>query len=160
MSKLIATMMLLGLCKNILSSVKHFYFRGVFSGPEVLDKWIFWPITGVRWNNRESPKSLKVHPLMSLNIGMNFCGYPSVVVEIFLHDSPKSYCHRYRRTLFQQVAAQTLFVFSLTLFFLLAMFQSKDIGIQMHEELVKVTNELYTVSYSLSPADLLIIELI
>ncbi len=32
------------------------------------------------------------------------------------------------------------------LFFLLAVFQSKDIGIQMHEELVKVTNELYTVS--------------
>lgn len=25
-------------------------------------------------------------------------------------------------------------------------FQSKEIGIQMHEELVKVTNELYTVS--------------
>lgn len=24
--------------------------------------------------------------------------------------------------------------------------QSKDIGVQMHEELVKVTNELYTVS--------------
>lgn len=27
-------------------------------------------------------------------------------------------------------------------------FQSKEIGIQMHEELVKVTNELYTVSSS------------
>lgn len=26
------------------------------------------------------------------------------------------------------------------------LFQSKDIGVQMHEELVKVTNELYTVS--------------
>ena len=32
------------------------------------------------------------------------------------------------------------------MFFLPAVFQSKDIGIQMHEELVKVTNELYTVS--------------
>lgn len=32
------------------------------------------------------------------------------------------------------------------LFSLPAVFQSKDIGIQMHEELVKVTNELYTVS--------------
>lgn len=29
-------------------------------------------------------------------------------------------------------------------------FQSKDIGVQMHEELVKVTNELYTVSSSLA----------
>lgn len=30
--------------------------------------------------------------------------------------------------------------------------QSKDIGVQMHEELVKVTNELYTVSLaSLAP---------
>lgn len=28
----------------------------------------------------------------------------------------------------------------------LPLFQSKDIGVQMHEELVKVTNELYTVS--------------
>lgn len=27
-----------------------------------------------------------------------------------------------------------------------SLFQSKDIGVQMHEELVKVTNELYTVS--------------
>lgn len=97
------------------------------------------------WNNQSH---YKVHPLMSLNICMNFWGYQSVAVEIFLYDSPKSYCHRYRLTLFQQVAAQTLFVFSL-LFFLLAMFQSKDIGIQMHEELVKVTNELYTVSNSL-----------
>lgn len=44
-----------------------------------------------------------------------------------------------------QPKAQTSFVFS-PLFFLLAVFQSKDIGIQMHEELVKVTNELYTVS--------------
>lgn len=27
-----------------------------------------------------------------------------------------------------------------------SLLQSKDIGVQMHEELVKVTNELYTVS--------------
>lgn len=30
-------------------------------------------------------------------------------------------------------------------------FQSKEIGIQMHEELVKVTNELYTVSNRFLP---------
>lgn len=34
---------------------------------------------------------------------------------------------------------------------LLLGFQSKDIGIQMHEELVKVTNELYTVSKCVPP---------
>lgn len=33
-------------------------------------------------------------------------------------------------------------------YFLISSPQSKDIGVQMHEELVKVTNELYTVSYS------------
>lgn len=32
------------------------------------------------------------------------------------------------------------------LFVLSTVFQSKEIGIQMHDELVKVTNELYTVS--------------
>lgn len=31
-------------------------------------------------------------------------------------------------------------------FFFVCVLQSKEIGIQMHEELVKVTNELYTVS--------------
>ncbi len=36
------------------------------------------------------------------------------------------------------VAYETVTCFSLS--------QSKDIGVQMHEELVKVTNELYTVS--------------
>lgn len=40
---------------------------------------------------------------------------------------------------------ETCFLYDLLLFFSL---QSKDIGVQMHEELVKVTNELYTVSYS------------
>ena len=34
----------------------------------------------------------------------------------------------------------------LACFFSFSPFQSKDIGVQMHEELVKVTNELYTVS--------------
>lgn len=34
----------------------------------------------------------------------------------------------------------------LACFFFFSLFQSKDIGVQMHEELVKVTNELYTVS--------------
>ena len=33
--------------------------------------------------------------------------------------------------------------------FLLFVFQSKEIGLQMHEELLKVTNELYTVSNDL-----------
>lgn len=47
-----------------------------------------------------------------------------------------------------QLKGQTLFVVS-PLFYLLTVFQSKDIGIQMHEELVKVTNELYTVSNTL-----------
>lgn len=32
---------------------------------------------------------------------------------------------------------------------LLFVFQSKEIGLQMHEELLKVTNELYTVSNEL-----------
>lgn len=31
-----------------------------------------------------------------------------------------------------------------------SLLQSKDIGVQMHEELVKVTNELYTVSKCIS----------
>lgn len=33
---------------------------------------------------------------------------------------------------------------------LLSVFQSKEIGLQMHEELLKVTNELYTVSSELT----------
>ena len=32
------------------------------------------------------------------------------------------------------------------------MLQSKEIGLQMHEELLKVTNELYTVSLTLGSA--------
>ena len=32
-----------------------------------------------------------------------------------------------------------------------SIFQSKEIGLQMHEELLKVTNELYTVSLAQAP---------
>lgn len=48
--------------------------------------------------------------------------------------------------LFQPVTADITVHSPLSYSFSPPVFQSKDIGIQMHEELVKVTNELYTVS--------------
>lgn len=93
----------------------------------VLDKWKYWA-----GGDEKSPRIIK-------NVGfILWCRWISVPISLISRRlrvcSSRS-----------QPKAQTSFVFS-PLFFLLAVFQSKDIGIQMHEELVKVTNELYTVS--------------
>lgn len=47
---------------------------------------------------------------------------------------------KYLASFFLKIKLLTCFFFSPSVL------QSKDIGVQMHEELVKVTNELYTVS--------------
>lgn len=84
--------------------------------------------TELWWKVTKNHQACRIHPLMSLNNCTNF-----TLISLWVSSSRS------------QPKARTLFVFS-PLFFLLAVFQSKDIGIQMHEELVKVTNELYTVS--------------
>lgn len=70
------------------------------------------------------------------------------VLQAFLCNPPKSQCQHNRPSLFQQVRAEgsDRYLFSHLCSSCSLCFQSKDIGIQMHEELVKVTNELYTVS--------------
>lgn len=50
----------------------------------------------------------------------------------------------------KRIFLSEMHIVSLTvLALLLFVFQSKEIGLQMHEELLKVTNELYTVSNEL-----------
>lgn len=65
-------------------------------------------------------------------------------MPIFISDSTKSLCLQRRQT-DRPVGHSPKFSFLMSV---VSLFQSKDIGIQMHEELVKVTNELYTVSNS------------
>lgn len=115
-----------------------------FRGHELL-KCKFWPVCDARLKVRESLKSVGFIlwcPWISVPM---FLAIYQIVIEIFLYDSSNSLCQRSRLSFKSQLQPQILFVFS-PLFFLFAVFQSKDIGIQMHEELVKVTNELYTVS--------------
>lgn len=76
-----------------------------------------------------------------------------IFLELFLCDSPKSQRQHNNWSLKHRVTADCSdSICFLTPVLSSCRFQSKDIGIQMHEELVKVTNELYTVS-NVSPAD-------
>lgn len=70
-----------------------------------------------------------------------------IFLELFLCDSPKSQRQHNNWSLKHRVTADCSdSICFLTPVLSSCRFQSKDIGIQMHEELVKVTNELYTVS--------------
>lgn len=90
-------------------------------------------VCGVQWEKTPSAPVFVVIHLIFL------------VLELFLCDSPKS--QRQHNSLKHRVTADCSdSICFLTPVLSSCRFQSKDIGIQMHEELVKVTNELYTVS--------------